>query len=63
LSKKIHVGFFRRWFLPALKKIKIDVRLTPGMPIDGFLITGSRTMLQYLITPISESSYKAFREK
>ncbi len=45
-----------------IKKIKIDVRLTPGMPIDGFLITGSRTMLQYLITPISESSYKAFRE-
>ncbi len=46
-----------------IKKIKTDIRLTPGMPVDGFLITGSRTMLQYLITPISESSYKAFREE
>lgn len=46
-----------------LRKIKADVKLTPGMPIDGFLITGSRTLFQYLITPISESAYKAFREE
>jgi len=45
-----------------LKKLKMDVKLTPGMPVDGFLITGSRTLFQYLITPISESAYKAFRE-
>ena len=46
-----------------LRKLKTDVKLTPGMPIDGFLITGSRTLFQYLITPISESTYKAFREE
>ena len=46
-----------------LRKLKADVKLTPGMPIDGFLITGSRTLFQYLITPISESAYKAFREE
>ena len=46
-----------------LKKLKEDVKLTPGMPINGFLITGSRTLFQYLMTPISESAYKAFREE
>jgi len=45
-----------------LKKLKTDVKLTPGMPVNAFIITGSRTLLQYLITPISESAYKAFRE-
>ena len=46
-----------------LKKLKMDVKLTPGMPVNAFIITGSRTLLQYLITPISESAYKAFREE
>ena len=45
-----------------LKKLKTDVKLTPGMPVNAFVITGSRTLLQYLVTPISESAYKAFRE-
>ena len=45
-----------------LKKLKADIKLSPGMPITAFIITGSRTLLQYLITPISESGYKAFRE-
>jgi len=45
-----------------LKKLKEDVTLTPGMPVQSFIITGSRTMLQYLIAPIEESAYKAFRE-
>jgi multidrug efflux pump subunit AcrA (membrane-fusion protein) len=46
-----------------LKKLKAEVKLTPGMPITAFIITGSRTMLQYLLTPIEESAYKAFREE
>lgn len=46
-----------------LKKLKTDVKLTPGMPVNAFIITGSRTLLQYLVTPISESAYKAFREE
>ena len=45
-----------------IKKLKMAVKLTPGMPVTAFIITGSRTMLQYLLTPIQESSYKAFRE-
>ena len=45
-----------------IKKLKMKITLSPGMPVNVFLITGSRTLLQYLITPISESAYKAFRE-
>ena len=45
-----------------LKKLKNDIKLTPGMPVDAFLITGSRTMFQYLMAPIKDSAYKAFRE-
>jgi len=46
-----------------LKKLTLNVKLVPGMPVNAFIVTGSRTLLQYLITPISESSYKAFREE
>jgi len=46
-----------------LAKLKLRVDLTPGMPVEAFIITGSRTFLQYLMTPISESAYKAFREE
>ena len=37
-----------------LKKLKMNVKLTPGMPVNAFLITGSRTFFQYLIAPINE---------
>lgn len=46
-----------------LKKLKTEVKLTPGMPITAFIITGSRTLFQYLLAPIQESAYKAFREE
>ncbi len=46
-----------------LKKLTQDIKLSLGMPVTTFVITGSRTMLQYLITPISESGFKAFREE
>jgi len=46
-----------------LTKLKENIQLIPGMPIDVFIITGSRTMWDYLVTPIKESAYRAFREK
>lgn len=46
-----------------LTKLKMDVVLSPGMPVNAFIITGSRTFLQYLMSPISESAYRAFREE
>lgn len=40
-----------------------EVSLTPGMPADVLIVTGSRTFLSYLLKPISEGMNKAFREQ
>lgn len=45
-----------------LKRIRVDVELYPGMPAEVFIVKGTRTFLQYLLSPITESFYKAFKE-
>lgn len=45
-----------------LESLKSNVELYPGMPAEVYIITGSRTLLQYLISPIKDATYKAFRE-
>jgi membrane fusion protein, type I secretion system len=40
-----------------------DVRLIPGMPVEAFVQTGDRTLLSYLIKPLSDQLMRAFREK
>lgn len=45
--------------LDALK----NVELYPGMPTDVLIVTGERTLLQYLFSPIRESFSKSFREE
>jgi HlyD family type I secretion membrane fusion protein len=46
-----------------LKKLSSDIKLTAGMPVEAYIITGTRSLLSYLFTPIKESAYKAFREE
>ncbi|HVG82464.1 MAG TPA: HlyD family type I secretion periplasmic adaptor subunit [Methylomirabilota bacterium] len=38
-------------------------KLYPGMPVDVMIETGRRTALEYLLTPVSESFARAFREE
>lgn len=40
-----------------------NVALTPGMPADALIITGKRSFLNYLFSPITDSFNKAFREQ
>jgi HlyD family type I secretion membrane fusion protein len=40
-----------------------NVELYPGMPTDVLIVTGERTMLQYLFAPIRDSFSKSFREE
>jgi HlyD family secretion protein len=40
-----------------------DVKIIPGMPVEAFVQTGDRTMLSYLIKPLSDQLMRAFREK
>lgn len=46
-----------------IEKLKSKVELYPGMPAQVFIITGSRSLVSYMFTPISDSTYKAFREE
>jgi HlyD family secretion protein len=39
------------------------VRLMPGMPVEAFIETGERTLLDYLIQPFTDSFRRAFREQ
>jgi HlyD family secretion protein/epimerase transport system membrane fusion protein len=38
------------------------VKLYPGMPIDVSIATGERTLLAYIVQPLTDSFAKAFRE-
>lgn len=43
---------------------KLDnVKLSPGMPAEVLMVTGSRSLFSYLMTPISASFNRAFREE
>ena len=39
-----------------------DLSLTPGMPADVLIVTGERTVLEYLISPLRDSLRNALRE-
>ncbi|MFG6527212.1 HlyD family type I secretion periplasmic adaptor subunit [Sulfitobacter sp. 1A10445] len=41
----------------------IKGNLTPGMPGDAVIVTGERTVLNYLVSPLSEAVSKSFREE
>jgi HlyD family secretion protein len=40
-----------------------DVKLIPGMPVEAFVQTGDRTLMSYLIKPLSDQLMRAFRER
>ncbi|ROQ02016.1 HlyD family secretion protein [Stella humosa] len=41
----------------------VGVELYPGMPVDAFILTGRRTALDYLLSPITEGLRRTFREE
>jgi HlyD family secretion protein len=40
-----------------------EVRIVPGMPVESFVQTGERTMISYLVKPLSDQLMRMFREK
>ncbi|MBW8812022.1 MAG: HlyD family type I secretion periplasmic adaptor subunit [Caulobacterales bacterium] len=46
-----------------LKKIHKDVTLTPGMPAAALIVTGERSIMGFLISPITSTLEDAFREQ
>jgi membrane fusion protein, type I secretion system len=39
------------------------LKLVPGMPVEAFIQTEERTMLSYLLKPLTDQARRAFREK
>lgn len=48
-------------FNKVAKNKKLE--LHPGMQVDVQLVTGTRTLLQYLLDPITDTMFKALKEK
>jgi HlyD family secretion protein/epimerase transport system membrane fusion protein len=48
---------------PAELRRVPNVKLYPGMPVDVSIVTGERTLLDYLIQPLRDSFAHAFREE
>ncbi len=46
----------------SLKDIGQEITLYPGMPVEVFIKTVSRTALQYIFDPVTSSLNRAFRE-
>lgn len=44
------------------QRFDLDLTLTPGMPAEVLIITGERTMIDYLLTPLRDSFRRAMRE-
>ena len=40
----------------------MDKPIMPGMPVTADIVTGRRTVLQYVLSPLNRFSYAAFRE-
>lgn len=39
------------------------LRVVPGMPVEGFIETGERTALSYIVKPLADSVRRTFRER
>ncbi|ESX08248.1 HlyD family type I secretion periplasmic adaptor subunit [Mesorhizobium sp. M0179] len=56
--------YVARVALPKTEVAKLrGLALAPGMPAEVFFPTGDRTMLSYLVKPLSDQIQKAFREE
>ncbi|MGX5849571.1 HlyD family type I secretion periplasmic adaptor subunit [Mesorhizobium sp. PL10] len=56
--------YVARVTLPKTEVAKLrGLALAPGMPAEVFFPTGDRTMLSYLVKPLSDQIEKAFREE
>jgi HlyD family secretion protein len=57
--------FYQVWVevpLNELSKLGGDVEIVPGMPAEVYIVTGERTLIQYLVQPITDSLRRSFRE-
>ena len=46
-----------------LQRLDASMRLLPGMPAEAFLETGSRSIISYLLKPLTDQLQRVFRER
>jgi HlyD family type I secretion membrane fusion protein len=65
-NEKTGAAFYRVDLrIPAteLKKLKKGVQMTPGMPASALIVTGKRSVMGFIISPITDTLEDAFREE
>ena len=64
-DKRTGISYFLvRIAIPSEEAQKLGVvQLVPGMPVSAFIRTGDRTILSYLMKPLTDQARLAFREK
>jgi HlyD family secretion protein len=64
-DKRTGASFFSvRIALEQKEVVKLGTaKLVPGMPVEAFIQTQQRSMLSYLLKPVSDQMARAFREK
>jgi len=45
-----------------LTKLPKGVKLTPGMPAEAMIVTGKRTVMSYMVSPLTDTIRDALRE-
>jgi HlyD family type I secretion membrane fusion protein len=66
LERAAGMGFYRvdlRIDPQELTKLKANERITPGMPAAVMMVSGKRTLLGFLISPITDTLEHAFHEQ
>jgi HlyD family secretion protein len=49
--------------IPAAERARLGaVKLIPGMPVEAFIATADRTVISYLMKPLTDQAQRAFRE-
>ncbi|EJM02198.1 type I secretion membrane fusion protein, HlyD family [Pseudomonas sp. GM102] len=63
-DERTGVGFYRAGIrIPKTEMAKLQgLALVPGMPVESMIKTGSRSVISYLLKPISDHAQRAFRE-
>lgn len=46
-----------------ITRLPTGLDLVPGMPVETFIRTGNRTVISYLVKPLSDHAQRAFREE
>jgi HlyD family secretion protein len=56
--------YLTRLSIPLKEQARLsDQQIVPGMPVDAFILTGERTLINYILQPIMDHLQRALREE